>query len=355
MEIFDLMQSTNSNEVVFFEEPSVNLRAIIVLNDTVLGPALATCRIYDFKNLEKASKIALQMAYYNTYRSALLRRSFGGGSIVLFGDSDKVKNEMYLRALGIFVNKLNGKLFLARSSGISDKDMHEIKRESNYLLGIDEKYIKTGNSPVEAIAKGMIWGLKAAVKEKIGADSINNLTFAVQGVGEVGANLIKELLKFDTNIIVTDVVYDKIKVIQDKVPGIKVVKPNEIYKQKCDVFISCAFNNIMKEEDIQQLNCKILTGSTNSVLKTRKMEKAFNKTGILYVPGYIINGGEIIQLANEHAGKSPESVDVELPEIYDITLGLIKKAKQENKLINDVAMESAKKYINDVATIKKLK
>jgi len=355
MEIFDLMQSTNSNEVVFFEEPSVNLRAIIVMNDTVLGPALATCRIYDFKNLEKASKIALQMAYYNTYRSALLRRSFGGGSIVLLGDSDKVKNEMYLRALGIVLNKLNGKLFLARSSGIGHKDMLDIKRESDYLLGIDERYIKSGNSPVEAIAKGMIWGLKAAVKEKIGVDSINNLTFAVQGVGEVGANFVKELLKFDTNIIVTDVVYDKIKIIQDKVPGIKVVKPNEIYKQKCDVFVSCAFNNIIEEEDIQQLQCEILTGSTNTVLKTEKLEKALSKTDILYIPGYIINGGEVIQLSNEYVHKEPESVEAELSEIYDITLKLIQQAKEENKSINEVAMETAKKYINDVATIKKLK
>lgn len=355
MEIFDLMKETNSNEVVFFEEPSVNLRAIIVLNDTVLGPAIATCRIHDFQKVEKASKVALSMAYYNTYRSALLRRSFGGGSIVLFGSAEEVKNEMYLRALGIFINKLNGKLFLARSSGISHKDMLDIKRESNYLLGIDENYTKTGNSPVEAIAKGMIWGIKAAVREKIGTETISGLSFAVQGVGEVGANFVEELLKYDAQITVTDIVYDKIKVIQDRVPNIKVVKPDEIYKQKCDVFVSCAFNNIMKEQDINQLNCKVLTGSINAILETEKLENKLAEKDILYVPGYVINGGEIIQLHNELEGKSPDCVDDEIPEIYDVTLNLIREAQKQGKSINQVALKTAQKYIDDVATIKKLK
>ena len=355
MEIFELMSQTNNKEVVFFEEPAVNLRSIIAVNNTVLGPALATCRIFDFKNIEKASKIALNMAYYNTYRSALLKRNFGGGSIVLCGDPKEVKTEMYLRTLGIFINKLNGKLYLARSSGISHNDMLDIKRESNYLLGIDEAYLKSGNSPVEAIAKGMIWGLKAAIKEKFENDNIKGLTVVVQGVGEVGANLVKELLKNEANIIITDIVYDKIKVIQDLVPNIKVVKPDEIYKQKCDVFVSCAFNNILKKEHLEQLKCKILTGSINTILKTEKLQDVVDKKNILYVPGYIINGGEIIQLSNELAGKSPDNIDDELHEIYNITQNIINKAKEQKKSIHTVAIETAEKYINDVAIIKQLK
>ena len=355
MEIFDLMSLTNNNEVVFFEEPSVKLRSIIAINDTVLGPALATCRVHDFKNIEEASRTALNMAYYNTYRSALLKRNFGGGSIVLCGDPKKVKNEMYLRTLGIFINKLNGKLYLARSSGISHKDMLDIKRESDFLLGIDEEYMKTGNSPTEAIAKGMIWGLRAAVKEKFGVDSIKGLAVSVQGVGEVGSYLVKELLKYDITITITDIIYDKIKVIQDEVPNIKVVKPDEIYREKCDIFISCAFNNIIKKEYVEQLKCKILTGSINAILKDETLQDIITEKDILYIPGYVINGGEIIQLSNEHAGKLPEFIDKELQEIYNVTDFIIKKAKEEKKSISTVALETAKEYIKNIATIKQLK
>lgn len=356
MEIFDLMHKTNSNEVVFFEEPTVGLRAIIAVNDTTLGQAIATCRLQDYGVPENAANAALTMAYFNTYRAALLHKPYGGAGITLCGNPSKIKDEMYFRALGIFINKLNGKFYLVRSSSITHKDMLDIKRESNYLLGVDERYILSNNSPVEAIAKGMIWGFKALVHQKMNLENLENLTFVIEGVGEVGSNLVKELLKINNvKIIITDIIYDKIKEIQDHSPEIKVVKPNEIYKQKCDIFASCAVNNIIDEEKAQQLNCKILTGSSNSIIANDEIEKTLSEKDILYVPGYVINGGEIIQLDNEFKGNDPSLVDLQLHEIQDIVRELFEKAEEEKKTISEIAMETAKKYINDVASIKKLK
>ncbi len=356
MEIFKLMQQTKNNEVVFFEEPSVSLRITIAVNDTTLGPAIATCRLQDYKNPENAVKNALLMAYYNTYRAALLRKGFGGAGISLCGDPKKIKNEMYFRALGIFINKLGGKLHLVRGSSISHKDMLDIKRESDYLLGVDERYIKTGNSPVEVIAKGMIEGFRAVVRKKMGSETLSGLSFVVQGVGEVGANLVKELLKIDNvKITVTDTVYDKIKVIQDHSPNVKVVKPNEIYKQKCDIFASCAMNNIIDKEEAQQLNCKILTGSVNEILESKDVEKIIDKKDILYIPGFIINGGELIQLDNEFKGNDPERIDKELHQIYSCTLNLLEKSEAQQKNLTEVALETAQTYIDNVASIKRFK
>lgn len=353
--IFDLMKTTDSHEVMFFEEPSVSLRAIVAVNNTILGPALATCRLFNFEDIDSAVNTALNMAYYNTYRSALLRRNFGGGSIVLWGDPKKVKSEMYFRSLGIFINKLNGNLFLARSSGISYADMLDIKRESDYLLGLDENYKNTNNSPVEAIAKGMIHGMKAALKDKYDAATLNGVDIVVQGVGEVGSNLVKGLLNEGANITITDLVYDKIKVIQDEVPNIKVVKPQEIYNQKCDIFCSCAYNYSIDKKNINELNCNILTGSVNAILSDSKLIEVLKEKNISYIPGYIINTGEIIQLSNEKSNNSPERVDNELSEIYYTTLNILKQAKTNGQNICDVALDMAQKYIKDVATIKMLK
>jgi len=356
MDIFKLMQQTKNNEVVFFEEPSVSLRSTIAINDTTLGPAIATCRLQDYGSPENAVETSLSMAYYNTYRAALLHKGFGGAGISLCGDPEKIKTEMYFRALGIFINKLNGKLHLVRSSSISHKDMLDIKRESTYLLGVDERYIKSGNSPVEAIAKGMIEGFKAIVRKKIEQESLEGLSFAVQGVGEVGANFVKELLKIkDVSITITDTVYDKIKIIQDHSPNIKVVKPVDIFKQKCDIFASCATNNIIGEEEASQLNCKIISGSTNEFLKDIKTEKILEQKEIMYVPGFIINGGEIIQLDNEFKGNDPEMVDKELSEIYYSTLNLLEIAEEKNGNLAEIAINTAQNYIDNVASIKKLK
>ncbi len=357
MDIFKLMQKNNTHEVVFFEEPSVSLRGIMAIHNTVLGPALATCRIFDFGSAEKAAETVLKMGFYNTHRAALLRRAFGGGGIVLCGDPLKLKNEMYFRALGVFVNKMNGKLFLVRNSGITYKDMLDIKRESDYLLGIDENYLLTGNSPVDGIVKGMIWGLKAIVREKFNKATLSGLSFAVQGVGEVGSKLVKKLISDYPNvkITITDIVYDKIKALKDEFSDVKVVKPKEIYHQKADVFISCAFNNIITKDEIRQINAKVVTSSVNELFENPEDENILKERDIFYVPGFVINGGEIILLQNELQGKDPKIAEKELQEIYYITWELIQKAKKQNKTVREVALKTAADYINQVAIIKQLK
>ncbi len=358
MEIFKLMQKTNTHEVVFFEEPSVSLRGVMAINNTVLGPAFAGCRIFNFGDPELAAENVLKMAYYNTYRSALLRRAFGGGGIVLCGDPQKLKNEMYFRALGVFLNKLNGKLFLVRNSGITYSDMLDIKRESNYLLGIDENYRNSGNSPVDGIVKGMIWGLKAMVRKKFGKDTLENLSFAIQGVGEVGSNLVRSLISQFKNIkiIITDIVYDKIKVLKDEYPWLTVVKPNEIFHQNTDVFISCAFNNVISKQQVDKIRAPIITSSINELFDNyEEIKGILEKKDILYVPGFVINGGEIILLQNELEGKSPQIASAQLKEVYQTTWALIQKAEEMQMSIRDVALQTAREYINQVAIIKQLK
>lgn len=355
MGIFDLMRKTNSNEVMFFEQASVGLKAIVAIDNTVLGPALATCRLYNYEDEEGAIDDAISIAYHNTFRSALLRRSFGGGSIVLYGDPKKVKNEMYFRALGIYLNKLSGKIFIAKGPGINFNDLLDIKRESKYILGLDEKNIVTDANQIISTAKGMLWGIKAAVKEKMDKPNLQDLTFVVQGVGEVGSNLIQGLLKEKANVIITDLIYDKIKVIQDKVPNIKVVKPDEIYKEKCDVFCACAVDGLITKKNVSQLNCRILTGSVNRICENNEFYGTLAEKNILYVPGHIINSGEIIQFSNELEKYDSAKSEEELIDIYHITLNILKQSKATGKTPDEIAYEMAKTYVTNVAAIKMLR
>ena len=356
LDIFDLMQTTNNYELTFYEEPSVHLRSIIAINNTVLGPVLATTKIFDFGNVEKATQVALRMAYYNTYRSALLRRPFGGGSIVLCGDPRKVKNEFYLRALGIYINKFAGNLYIAQSADLTDEDIKYIMRETNYVLGGNEDYIINGMSPSKATALGIINGIRASVKYKFGRDEISGLTFVVEGIDGVGYYIVEQLLQVeDVKVIITDRVYDRIKAIQDRVPEVKVVRPNEIYKQVCDVFISCTFDSNISEQAVNQLQTKILTGSVNNVIYSDDVEKILKERGILYIPGYVINGGEIIWFDNEFSKQGIDILENQLLDIYTLTIELLRMAHQQKKTINEVAISTAAQYIENIAAIKKLR
>ncbi len=356
LDIFDFMRTTNNYELTFYEEPSVSLRAIIAINNTVLGPVLASTKIFDFGDVDRATQVALRMAYYNTYRSALLRRPFGGGSIVLCGDPRKVKNEFFLRALGIYINKFGGNLFIARSADLTDEDMKYLLRETEFVLGADEEYLMNDLTPSKATALGIINGIRAAVKHKFGRDEISGLTFVVQGIDGVGYYIVEQLLQNqDVNVIITDRVYDRIKAIQDRVPEVKVVRPGEIYKQACDVFISCTFDNAISGEEAKQLNTRILTSSVNNVVYSAEVEQLLADSGILHIPGYVVNGGEIILFDNELSGLGPDVTQNQLGDIYNITLDLLRQAQEQKKTVNEVAIATASAYIENIAAIKKLR
>jgi len=181
------------------------------------------------------------------------------------------------------------------------------------------------------------------------------LKIAVQGVGELGSELVKLLIEEGAEITITDVVYDKIKVIQDRVNDIKIVRPADIYSVACDIFCVCSKNYLLDEVAANNLNCKILTGSVDKIPKSDSLSEIFKKKNILFIPGYVINSGDIIQFSLERIEKSLEKLASELKDIYFSTIDLIQKQQESGKCIEEIAIAQAQKYIQDIAAIKMLK
>jgi leucine dehydrogenase len=353
MSIFEHMKKNNSRELLFFEEESLNLKAIIAVDSIILGPANAAAKLYEYKNEDDAISDALDIAYYNSLRAALLRRSMGGASIVLCGDPKKVKNEMYFRALGVFLNRWNGKIYMSISKGISYQDLNFVRKESSYILGMEESHGGLGKIYVNR-AKGVIKGLKAIAKHKLNTDVLQGLKIVVQGIGDLGSELVKQLIAEEAHIIITDKIYDRIKVIQDNVKNIQIEKPEAIYDTECDIFCSCATEKLITSEQVKRLNSKILTGGTNQPLENIGDVKILKDKNILYVPGYIINGGDIIQMSNEIEKYGNEKVESELNDIYTNTIELLKESELSDTMLCKLAVKKAEEYVSNVSAIKLL-
>ena len=354
MSIFEHMRKNNSRELLFFEEQSLKLKAIIAVDSIVLGPANAAAKLHEYKNEDDAIADALDIAYYNSLRASLLQRSLGGASIILLGDPDKVKSEMYFRALGVFLNRWNGKIYMSKSKGVSYDDLNFVRRESKYILGMEESHGGLGIIYVNR-AKGMIKGMKAIAKYKLNTNSLKGLKIVVQGIGDLGSELIKQLIAEEAIITITDKIYDRIKVIQDKVANIKIEKPENIYNVDCDIFCSCATEKLIDKTNLSRIKCKILTGGTNQPLKNLKDVSVLKQNNVLYVPGYIINGGDIIQMTNEIEGYGAEKVENELNDIYRRTLDIITESDENGLDLCELATKKAEEYVGNVSAIKMLK
>ncbi|STY34028.1 Leucine dehydrogenase [Listeria fleischmannii subsp. coloradonensis] len=149
--LFEKMEQYDYEQVVFCQDEASGLKAIIAIHDTTLGPALGGCRMWPYETEEEALTDVLRLARGMTYKNAAAGLNLGGGKTVIIGDPKKDKSEALFRALGRYVESLNGRYIIAEDVGTTVQDMDYIHEETKYVTGISETFGSSGNpSPMTA-------------------------------------------------------------------------------------------------------------------------------------------------------------------------------------------------------------
>ena len=315
MEIFKYMEKYDYEQILFCQDASSGLKAIIAIHDTTLGPALGGARMWTYATEEQAIEDALRLARGMTYKNAAAGLNLGGGKTVIIGDPFTDKNEEMFRALGRFIQGLNGRYITAEDVGTTVTDMDLIHEETNYVTGISPTFGSSGNpSPVTAF--GVYRGMKAAAKEAFGSDQLTGRTVAVQGLGNVAYKLCEYLHKEGAKLIVTDINQLAIlRVVNDF--GATAVPPDEIYAQEVDIFSPCALGGIINDDTIPQLKARVIAGSANNQLKESRHGDQIHSQGIVYAPDYVINAGGVINVADELYGYNYDRAMKRVEGIYE--------------------------------------
>jgi len=327
MNIFDVMVSKDYENVILCHDKTSGLKAIIVIHDTTLGPALGGCRMWTYDTEEDAINDALRLARGMTYKNAAAGLNYGGGKVVIIGDPRKDKSEALFRSLGRYVESLNGRFITGEDVGITVKDVEYMRYETTHVVGLAE----TGGDPSPVTAYGVYKGIQAACEEVYGTIECKGKKVAIQGLGKVGYSLAKYLHEAGANLIVTDIFEDNAKrAVEDF--NAEYVKPDDIYEVKCDIFAPCALGAVINDETIPKLKCNIIAGSANNQLKEEKHGDILKEKGILYVPDYIINAGGVINVADElePTGYNRERALRKASMIFDTIKSVIEKSKIDN-------------------------
>ncbi|MEK5487310.1 Leu/Phe/Val dehydrogenase [Lysinibacillus sp. FSL M8-0355] len=315
MEIFKYMEKYDYEQLVFCQDEASGLKAVIAIHDTTLGPALGGARMWTYASEENAIEDALRLARGMTYKNAAAGLNLGGGKTVIIGDPFKDKNEEMFRALGRFIQGLNGRYITAEDVGTTVSDMDLIHEETNYVTGISPAFGSSGN-PSPVTAYGVYRGMKAAAKEAFGSDSLEGLKVSVQGLGNVAYKLCEYLHNEGAKLVVTDINQAAIdRVVNDF--NASAVAPDEIYAQEVDIFSPCALGAILNDETIPQLKAKVIAGSANNQLKDSRHGDYLHELGIVYAPDYVINAGGVINVADELYGYNRERAMKRVDGIYD--------------------------------------
>ena len=284
--------------VMEFKDEPTRLHGFIAIHSTKRGPALGGTRLWQYANPKDALTDVLRLAKGMTYKAAGADLALGGGKAVLMGDAKVVKSPAYFEAYGYYVNLLKGRYITAEDVNTTTEDMRHIAKQTQHVVGREGK---SGN-PSPFTSFGVMIGLQATVAFALPPAKFSSLKFAVQGVGQTGSYLIKQLIDAGVkDITIADINPANVSIITKTFPQLKVVSGQDIMGLDIDVFCPCALGGIVNTQTLQTMKAKVIAGSANNVLLDDRIHGPLAKQkGILIAPDFIINAGGLINVYHEH-------------------------------------------------------
>ncbi|GFH38792.1 Leu/Phe/Val dehydrogenase [Streptomyces pacificus] len=317
-------------QVVLCQDRGSGLKAVIAIHSTALGPALGGTRFHPYASEAAAVADALNLARGMSYKNAMAGLGHGGGKAVIIGDPERVKSEELLLAYGRFVASLGGRYVTACDVGTYVADMDVVARECRWTTGRSPEHGGAGDSSV-LTAYGVFQGMRASAQTEWGDPTLRGRTVGVAGVGKVGRYLVEHLLEDGAEVVVTDVREEAVRRITDRFPQVRVARDTGelIRTEGLDVYAPCALGGALDDETVPALTARIVCGGANNQLAHPGVEKDLADRRILYAPDYVVNAGGVIQVADELHGFDFDRCKAKAAKIFDTTLAIFARAKED--------------------------
>lgn len=322
------MQEWDHEQIVYFQNKDLGLKAIVAIHNTVLGPALGGTRMYPYKNEDEALHDVLRLSRGMTDKAAAAGLNLGGGKAVIIGDPKTDKSQALFASYGRFINTLGGRFITAEDVGIDINDVEFMYKETDFVVGIGRSHGGSGD-PSPFTALGVFQGMQACLKRSCGKESLHGRTVVVQGVGNVGRNLVGLLVEAGATVIVSDVDVERVAQVKQEF-NVQTVAPEASMTTACDIFAPCALGAVINADTVGRLQCKIIAGAANNQLDVAERGDELKRRGILYAPDYVINAGGLMNVYLELEGYSKTRAERMTRGIYYNLMDVFTIAERDN-------------------------
>lgn len=340
--VLDLM-GDGHEQVVFFREPSIGLRAIVAVHSTVLGPAMGGTRFLPYPTESLALQDVLRLSRGMTYKQAVAGIDYGGGKAVILGRPDELRSNDFIRAYGRLLHRLGGIYLTAEDVGTTQDDMNLIGEVTPFVTGTSPDRGGSGD-PSPATAWGVLHAMRAAAQHLWGNSSLEGRRVVVSGVGKVGRALVAHLDDEGVDITVADPDPAAVRWVVDRF-AVRVVTPERAHAEDCDLFSPCALGDVLNRRTIGELACDAVVGAANNQLGEPGDARRAAEAGVLYVPDYVANAGGVINISEEPGGYDADRAWAHVTEIYDTTRRVLGRAATEGTTPAEAADRTAEERI----------
>ena len=296
------------------------LEARIFIHSLVEGRALGGCRRWEYTDDAAWAADGLRLSRGMTRKSAVAGLPLGGAKAAIkHGNPTMGMMRAFGKAIDMIEKQYGMTYITAEDVGISEELLVEAKTQTANVRGITPEETGVwlaGGDPGPFTAYGVFAGMKVAAKHKLGTESLEGVSVAVQGLGDVGYYLCEFLHKEGAKLFVADLDQGRIDRVVTEF-GATVVAPHEIVGMDVDIFAPCAMGGVLDST----IKAKIVAGSTNNQQKdeiNNTESKMLHEKGVLYAPDYVINSGGLISVFYEG-----EPADKIMAMIYDQVFGVL--------------------------------
>jgi glutamate dehydrogenase (NAD(P)+) len=364
-DVFSFTDELGPAKIIYVYEPSVNLKAVLVVDNVAKGPSIGGIRIAEDVSTEECFRLARAM----TFKNAAAGLPHGGGKIVVYGDPKMAKDQKQnlLRALASSLRNEEDYIF-APDMGTNEECMAWIKDEVGRVVGLPRE---VGGIPLDEIgATG--WGLSHVtdVALKFCDFDIEGAKVVIQGFGAVGKNTALFLRDRGAVLVATadsqGAVYnvdglDIDAIIALKEQGKSVTAYNDgnsldgdaIIDIACDIWVPAARPDVIHNDNVGRLNTKLVVEGAN-IPVTHSAEKKLHERGILCIPDFIANAGGVICAAMEYKGSNKTAVFQVIEEkLRRNTQMVLDRMKNEGVLPRQAAVELATERVQKAMSFRR--
>jgi len=336
MPIFTSRDFDQHEQVVCFYNAKLDIKAIVAIHNTALGPALGGCRLYPYENEQEAMDDVLRLSRGMTYKAAMANLPLGGGKMVVLGDPKTVKNKAFLEAIGTFVNSFQGKYITAEDMGMGIKDIGIMQETTPYVVGLPNGH----GDPSPITAYGVYQSMLATVRYKLGVQNLQGLKIILQGLGNVGYNLAKFLHEEGAHLLAYDPNPEAMaRAVQEF--NVTPLKAEAVMTTPADVYAPCARGGILNKETIAGLQVPIVCGGANNQLAQEEDGDLLRARNILYAPDYITNQGGLVCVWYEKQGQPLSFAYEHINRVHDTLTEVFQLAERQkistNRASNEIA------------------
>lgn len=359
-------------KIIQVYDAKTGMKGIAVLDNTKLGPGKGGIRMRPEVNIEEVCRLARAM----TLKNALAGLPFGGAKSGIIADDKKITKEKktgiikaFSRALKSFCPK---EYVAAPDMNMAEEEIRIFVEENgdfNAATGKPASFCRKINGkkfcgiPHELGSTGYgVYHAALIAIEHLGMD-IKNLSFAVEGFGNVGMFAAKFLTEAGAKLtIVSDskgAVYDKAgldfkKLVKTKeskgsvvfYPG-KKLKCGELFELDIDMIVTAAVPDVINEQNWNKIKAKLIVEGSNIPIKP-EIEEKLHKKGIFVVPDFVANSGGVISSYIEYTGGTADDVfPMVEKKIREATKKVLEKAKTKKICPREAALEIAKERLRD--------